>query len=96
MLVIPVKTSWLINVLSRKVNEAYVEIKPYWTERFGKVFPFDEMGVPTGVETEKVIFSNGFNQNSTSIVAEVDLTYGTNEETNKLVYVLRIWDFEIY
>lgn len=76
MLILPINGYWLNKIISKEKNEEYRVIKPYWTERFKKVFEFDENGVPIEGCIKEVMLRAGYRKDSPSIIANVSLRYG--------------------
>lgn len=87
MLTLPIKKNWFDMILSGEKKEEYREIKPYWENRFVKIFGekafyprpswvSDESVIPT----VKIMFRNGYSKNSPSFVAKCTLSIGTGKE----------------
>ena len=47
MLILPIKKQWFDMILTGEKREEYREIKPYYTQRFSKVFHMVD-GIPVG------------------------------------------------
>ena len=91
MLVLPIQKKWFKMILSGEKKEEYREIKPYYDERFRKVF--NESGVG------EIIFRNGYGKNVPSILCLCVLSkgYGRKEwgaKPGQEYYVLSIESVE--
>ena len=80
MLILPIKRKWFDMILSGEKKEEYREIKPYWTTRFKRVFPFNFIGRPIYGYEREVIFKNGYRKDAPSFVAKCTLSVGTGNE----------------
>lgn len=95
MLILPIKKKWFDMILSGEKKEEYREIKPYYTTRFCKYFPFkinsgfwncDQSIIETYIVKNPnklcfdVIFRNGYSANSPSFMAKVSLSIGAGSE----------------
>ena len=81
MLILPIKKKWFGMILSGEKLEEYREIKPYWTKRFNKIFPFSPFdGYPLDGYTNEVMFRNGYGKTSPSFIAKCTLSIGTGKE----------------
>lgn len=87
MLILPIKRKWFDMILSGEKKEEYREIKPYWENRFVKIFGekafyprpnwvSDESVIPT----VKIMFRNGYSKTSPSFIAKCTLSIGTGNE----------------
>jgi hypothetical protein len=100
MLILPIKKKWFDMILSGKKKEEYREIKPYYKSRFAKIFEMHPYSyIPTGLDTHKIIFRNGYRSDSPSFIATVTLDIGTGKtewgaEEEKDYYILKICDIE--
>lgn len=88
MLTLPIKKKWFDMILSGEKKEEYREIKQYYGTRFGT------LGVGNN-QIHKIIFRNGYSNNSPSIKCKVSISIGCGKpewgaEPNKLYYVLKI------
>ena len=94
---IPVSEPWFSMIRNGTKKEEYREIKPYWTTRFRKVFPFVKN---TNIPFENTFriwirLRNGYGTGRPSFLAEVSLKkgYGKPEwgaEEGKEYYVLTV------
>lgn len=74
MLVLPIKKKWFEMIVNGEKKEEYREIKPYYTTRFNKLFPYNihtnknevwYLGDRT--MPQELVFRNGYDYNSPSI-----------------------------
>ena len=83
-------------ILSGEKKEEYRELKPYYKTRFAKIFEmYNYSYIPTGLDTHKIIFRNGYRSDSPSLIAScrLDIKQGKPEwgaEEGKEYYVLTI------
>ena len=102
MLVLPIKKKWFDMILSGEKKEEYREIKPYYTNRFEKLFSYnihrnkDELWY-LGDRTmpQEIVFRNGYNYNSPAIKCKCKLCVGQGKTEwgalpGKRYYVLKI------
>ena len=95
---IPVSEPWFSMIKNGEKKEEYREIKPYWHERFRKVFAFvKNTNIPFEKDWDKhwIRFRNGYGKDCPSLMAEVTLHRDTGKpewgaEEGKEYYVLRI------
>lgn len=90
MLVLPIKKQWLEMIANGEKKEEYREIKPYYDNRFMKIFGFDYLN-----KRVEIVFRNGYSYNSPSIrcLCILNKGYGKKEwgaEKNKEYYILSI------
>ena len=102
MLILPIKKKWFDMIRSGEKKEEYREIKPYYTNRFKKIFPYNihtnkkelwYMGDRT--MPQEIIFRNGYSYNSPSIKCKCKLKIGQGKEEwgaelGKEYYILEI------
>ena len=71
MLVLPIKKKWFEMIVNGEKKEEYREIKPYYTTRFNKLFPYNihtnknevwYLGDRT--MPQELVFRNGYDYNS--------------------------------
>ena len=94
---VPISEPWFSMLKNGKKKEEYREIKPYWTARLRKIFPFVKN---TNIPFENAFriwirLRNGYGKARPSILAEVSLKrgYGKPEwgaEEGKEYYVLTV------
>lgn len=100
ILILPIKKKWFDMILSGEKKEEYREIKPYWMNRFKKIFDmYPYSFIPTGIDTQTIEFRNGYGNNVPSFQAKctLDIKKGKKEWgaiPNEDYYVLKI--HEIY
>ena len=95
---IPISEPWFSMIWSGEKKEEYREIKPYWSTRFRKIFPFvknTDIPFERNWDTRWVCFRNGYGKSRPSLMAEVTLRRGTGKaewgaEEGKEYYVLKI------
>ncbi len=102
MLTLPIKKKWFDMILSGEKTEEYRELKPYYASRFCNLFGFSKVINAFKNETEprKIIFRNGYSNNSPSFIAECSLLVGEGRpewgaEPNKEYYILKILDIAL-
>lgn len=83
-------------ILSGEKKEEYRELKPYYTTRFGRLWQGSLIGFDA---KRKVIFRNGYSEQSPSLIATVTLDIGTGKtewgaEKGKNYYILKICDIK--
>ena len=86
-MVLPIKKKWFDMIKSGVKKEEYRELKPYYENRFDKLFKDDIRAVVT--------FRNGYSNDSPSIDCLVSLRVGKGKpewgaEPNKNYYILDI------
>ena len=96
MLTLPIKKKWFDMILSGEKKEEYREIKPYYTTRFKNLWQGSLIG---GEAKRKIMFRNGYSENSPSFIAECTLSKGTGKPEwgavpNERYYVLKILEIE--
>ena len=94
---IPVSEPWFSMIRDGKKKEEYREIKPYWTSRFRKLFPFVKN---TNIHFDSSFYRwfrlrNGYGKERPSIMTHVSLKRGHGKpewgaEDGKEYYVLTI------
>jgi len=94
MLILPIKKKWFDMILSGEKKEEYRELKQYYRSRFRNEGFLDQYGLPT-IKQGKVLFRNGYAENSPSFEAlcSLDVKTGRPEwgaEHGIEYYVLRI------
>ena len=92
MLTLPIKKKWFDMILSGEKKEEYRDIKPYYTNRFQKLWQGSLIG---GDALRKVRFRNGYSNNSPTATAYVTVSIGTGKpewgaEPGKNCYILHI------
>lgn len=104
MLILPIKRKWFDMIKNGEKKEEYREIKPYYTTRFEKLFPYNIYQNEDGVwylgnrtPAQEIIFRNGYNRNSPFIKCKCELGVGTGREEwgaepNKKYYILSIME----
>ena len=87
MLVLPIKKKWLDMITRGEKKEEYREIKPYWTKRFEKVFPYnlyqikDELWYLGDRTMPQVItLRNGYSSSSQELKCKCRLRIGQGKE----------------
>lgn len=98
MLTLPIKRKWFDMILSGEKKEEYREIKPYYRSRLYHEGFLDQYGLPTQWQG-KVLFRNGYSNNSPSFetLCSLDIKTGKEEwgaESDKEYYVLKIMEVE--
>ena len=94
---IPISEPWFSMIRDGEKKEEYREIKPYWTARLRKIFPFVKN---TNIPFENAFriwirLRNGYGKERPSILAEVSLKRGCGKpewgaEEGKEYYVLTV------
>ena len=94
---LPVSEPWFSMIRNGEKKEEYREIKPYWTTRFRKIFPFVKN---TNIPFENAFriwirLRNGYGESRPSFLAEVSLKRGCGKaewgaEEGKEYYVLMV------
>lgn len=69
MLILPIKKQWFDMILTGEKREEYREIKPYYTQRFGKVFHMAGC-IPVDQHEEQVRFTNGYGWKVPAFIAD--------------------------
>ncbi len=90
MLVLPIKKKWFDMIASGEKKEEYREIKPYYDEKFMKIFGLNYLN-----KRVELVFRNGYSHNSPSIkcLCILNKGYGKKEwgaEDGKEYYILSI------
>lgn len=102
MLVLPIKKKWFDMIVSGEKKEEYREIKPYYTIRFKRLFPYNihtnknelwYLGDRT--MPQEIIFRNGYDYNSPSVKCKCSLEIGIGKQEwgadpNINYYIIRI------
>lgn len=93
-LILPIKKQWFDMILNGIKTEEYREIKPYWENRFLKLFEKDIEGNWSDA-SKTIIFRNGYGNNKPQFSAECSLRedIGKQEwgaEANTIYFVLSI------
>lgn len=73
MLILPIKKKWYDMIRDGVKKEEYREIKPYYTKRFQNIGLLSFMEDVPNLWTKKVMFRNGYSDDSPSFVADVRL-----------------------
>lgn len=89
MLILPIKKKWFDMIRSGEKKEEYREIKPYYTRRFDKLFPYN-IHVNTNTNelwylgdrtpAQEIIFRNGYQPDSPKIKCNCKLRIGQGKE----------------
>ena len=95
---IPISEPWFSMIKNGEKKEEYREIKPYWYERFRKVFAFvKNTDIPFEKDWDRhwIRLRNGYGKDRPSLMAEVTLRRDTGKaewgaEEGKEYYVLKI------
>lgn len=98
MLILPIKKKWFDMILSGEKREEYREIKAYYRSRLRNEGFLDQYGLPT-LWQGKVLFRNGYAENSPSFEALCSLDFKTGRlewgaEPGREYYVLKILEIE--
>ncbi len=72
MLILPIKKQWFDMILTGEKQEEYREIKPYYTQRFSKVFQMVGQ-IPVDQHEEQVRFTNGYGWKVPAFIADCHL-----------------------
>ena len=86
MLTLPIKRKWFDMILSGGKKEEYREIKPYYQQRFCRLFGMAEECGGSLInafeeDPERAVrFRNGYGSNSPSFIARCSLSVGTGRE----------------
>ena len=96
MLILPIKKKWYEMILSGEKKEEYRELKSYYKTRFEHLWQGSLIGFDA---KRKVMFRNGYSEQSPSLIATVTLDIGTGKtewgaEKGKNYYILKICDIE--
>lgn len=93
MLTLSIKKKWFDMILSGEKKEEYREIKPYYEQRFKKLWFV--IGYENSIFAEEIRLRNGYSRNSPSFIAKCNIRIGTGRpewgaEQGKEYYVLII------
>lgn len=87
MLVLPIKKKWFEMIVNGEKKEEYREIKPYYTTRFNRLFPYNihtnknevwYLGDRT--MPQELIFRNGYDYNSPAIKCKCTVEIGEGKK----------------